>query len=280
MTQKSLAQRLLEACEAHKSLLCVGLDPDPARMPIPDVFEFNRRIIDATCDLVCSYKPNLAFYEALGLPGLEALKQTVDYIRQAAPGVIIIGDGKRGDIGHTAAAYARAMFEVWGFDATTVNAFGGGDTVEPFLAYPGRGVFVWCRSSNPGARDFQDLPTDLEGVLRPLYMQLAIKALHWHDKGDLGLVVGATYPDELKKVRAFCPHLPVLIPGVGAQAGHLALSVRYGTDKHGRMAIIAASRQVLYASKGEDFPQVARKVAAALRDEINQVLEEEGKGWR
>jgi orotidine-5'-phosphate decarboxylase len=248
-------------------------------MPEADVFEFNKRIVDATADLVCAYKPNLAFYEALGLEGLKALKKTVDYIHQVAPAVLVIGDAKRGDVGHTAQAYARALFEVWKLDAATVNAYGGADTIAPLLAYRDRGVFVWCRSSNPGAGDLQDMLADYEGVLRPLYLQLAIKASQLSENDNVGLVVGATYPQELRLVRGFCQSLPILIPGVGAQEGYLAASVLAGIDKRGRNAIISASRQVTYASQRSDFPEAARQAAMALRDEINRVLQEVGKGW-
>ena len=150
MPEKFLS-RLDLACEANQSLVCVGLDPDPARMPVTDVFEFNRAIVDATMDLVGVYKPNTAFYEAMGLPGSDALARTVEYIHQAAPKAIVIGDSKRGDIGPSAEAYARAAFDVWGFDAVTINAWGGSDSIAPFLERPDLGAFIWCRGSNPGS---------------------------------------------------------------------------------------------------------------------------------
>ena len=272
-------ERLERACEAHRSLLCVGLDPDPERMPVADVLRFNRDIIDATADLVCAFKPNLAFYEALGLRGLEALQETVAYIRRDASEVLIIGDGKRGDVEKSAQSYATAMFQVWGFDATTVNAYGGHDTVEPFLQHHDRGVFIWCRSSNPGSGDLQDLSVARGAERRPVYEQMAVNAERWNVNGNLGLVVGATYPRELKVVRELCPDMPILLPGIGAQGGGLEEAVRWGTDARGRLAIISSSRQVIYASSGKDFAQAARREATKLRDEINQVLEREGKGW-
>ena len=146
-------ERIKQACEASESLLCVGLDPDPALMPVPDAADFNRAIVDATAQFACAYKPNLAFYEALGMPGLLALERTIDHIRSAAPEAVVIGDAKRGDIGPSAKAYAKAMFKVWGFDAVTVNAWGGSDSIEPFLEDEAKGVFVWCRGSNPGSGD-------------------------------------------------------------------------------------------------------------------------------
>ncbi len=278
--------RLEKACAAARSLLCVGLDVDPARMPVPDVFQFNQAIVDATAGLACAYKPNLAFYEALGLPGLEALARTVEHIRRAAPHAVIIGDGKRGDIGPSGEAYAKAMFQVWGFDAATVNAWGGQDTVAPFLADPSRGAFIWCRGSNPGSADLQDLALAAPGPgghqqpqQVPLYRHLAQAAQGWDRHGNLGLVVGATAPQQLAEVRRLCPRMPLLIPGVGAQGGELEEAVRLGTDSRGRLGIINSSRGIIYASRGKDFPQAARREAARLRDAITGILEAQGKGW-
>ena len=275
----SFVERLHEACEANLSLICVGLDVDPARMPVPDVLEFNRAIIDATHDLVCAFKPNLAFYEALGLPGLRALEGTIDYIRARAPGVIILGDAKRGDIEVSAAAYAKAMFRVWGFDAVTVNAWGGRDALEPFLEDPERGAFVWCRGSNPGSGDFQDLQVNTPEGAIPLYRRVARSVSEWNEHGNLALVMGATFPDQLSEVREICPSLPMLIPGVGAQGGALEAVVRNGTDAQGRLAIINSSRGIIYASQGSDFGAAARTTAEKLRGSINRALEADGKGW-
>ncbi len=274
-------ERLDTACETNKSLLCVGLDPDLAQMPISDVAAFNKAIVDATRDLVCAYKPNLAFYEALGLEGLRALEQTIQHIRNVAPGVVLIGDAKRGDIGNTAEAYARAMFDVWGFDATTVNPYGGQDAVQPFLDYRDRGVIVWCRSSNPGAGEIQNpviVPPD-GTESRPLYEWVAVRANIWNDAGNVALVVGATYPDELERVRELCPEMPILIPGVGAQEGVLEKSVLSGTDARGRRAIISASRGIIYAPGGGDFAEAAGRAAGDLRNSINSVLESDGLEW-
>ena len=273
--------RLEETATQRDTLLCVGLDPQPALLPAAttDVFAFNQAIVDATCDLVCAYKPNLAFYEALGLDGLEALQRTVEYIRQRAPDLLIIGDAKRGDVGNTAEAYARALFQVWSLDAATVNAYGGHDTIQSFLEYHDRGVFIWCRSSNPGAGDIQDLVLQGSGEERFMYEHIALKAREWNERGNVGLVVGATYPREMEVVRRLCPDMPILIPGVGAQEGSLEASVISGVDSQGRRAIISSSRQVLYASRGADFAQAARREAMALKDRINMVLERESKGW-
>ena len=273
-------ERLHAASETTQSLLCVGLDPDPARLPVPDAVEFNRSIVSATADLVCAYKPNLAFYEALGLPGLKTLEKTVKHIRDSAPHSIIIGDCKRGDIDSSAAAYAVAMFDVWGFDAVTVNPWGGMDTVEPWLTNPERGAFIWCRGSNRGAADIQDLPVEGVGNLtQPVYLRLARRSQQRASQGNLGLVVGATAPQQLTDVRSICPDLPLLIPGIGAQGGDLADSVRCGVDARGRMAVINASRSVIYASTGVDYASAARHAAATLRNEMNATLGDMGLGW-
>jgi len=271
--------RLNQASNAAKSLVCVGLDPDPDRMPVSSVFEFNRAIVDATAGLVCAYKPNLAFYEALGLPGLEDLQKTISHIRTAAPDAVIIGDAKRGDIGPSAQAYAKALFQVWGFDAITINAWGGQDTVTPFLEDDSKGVFVWCRGSNPGSADFQDMQVTTVGGAMPLYRNMALACQEWDTKGNLGLVVGATVPEQLREVRGVCPNMPFLIPGVGAQGGDLEAAVRQGADSRGRGALINSSRGIIYASSGADSAQAAAREADKLRTSINQVLEADGKGW-
>ena len=271
--------RLDQACQIAKSVVCVGLDPDPERMPVPGVADFNRAVIDATADLVCAYKPNLAFYEALGIPGLVALEETVAHIRERAPRAIIIGDAKRGDIGNSSAAYAKAMFQVWDFDAVTVNPWGGKDTVEPFLEDPGKGVFLWCRGSNPGSSDLQDLEVVVPGGTAPLYQHLALATAEWTSGGNLGLVLGATFPEQLRSVRRSCPDMPFLIPGVGAQGGDLEAAVQDGVDANGRRAIINSSRGIIYASTGSDFADAARRETARLQDAINRILESGGQGW-
>ena len=276
----TFTNRLRTASEAAHSLLCVGLDPDPARLPVTDAAEFNRAIVSATADLVCAYKPNLAFYEALGLPGFRALEQTVRHIRDAAPHAIIIGDCKRGDIDSSAAAYATAMFDVWGFDCVTINPWGGMDTVEPWLTNTEQGAFIWCRGSNPGAADIQDLAVGgASHSEQPLYLHLATQSQQRASQGNLGLVVGATAPQQLADVRSICPDLPILIPGVGAQGGDLADSVRCGVNAHGRLAIINASRSVIYASSGPGYASAARDAASRLRDEIDATLDAMGLGW-
>ena len=273
-------ERLDAACETGQSLVCVGLDPEPSRLPVDDVLEFNRAIVQATADLVCAYKPNLSFYEALGIPGLQALEGTIQAIRETAPHVMIIGDAKRGDGGPSAAAYARAMFQVWDFDAVTVNPWGGGETVQPFLEDEGRGAFLWCRGSFASAADLQDLEIVSAHGKMPVHQHLARTSLNWNDKGNLGLVVGATVPQQLAEVRNICPDVPLLIPGIGAQGGDLAASVRCGTDRRGRRAVINSSRGIIYASAEADFAEAARGATIKLREAINGALNTEGKGWR
>jgi orotidine-5'-phosphate decarboxylase len=233
------------------------------------IFEFNKAIIDATSDLVCAYKPNLAFYEALGNEGLTALKRTVDYIPDAIP---VIADAKRGDIGNTARAYARTIFDNFNFDAATVSPYLGFDSIEPFIQSRDKGVFILCRTSNAGAVDFQALRCEVDNGYRPLFEIVALKAGQWNTHGNIGLVVGATYPEELRLIRQNHPDMPLLIPGIGAQGGDMALTVRYGVDARGEKAIINSSRQIIYASREKDFAEAARQVASTLRDQINHHL--------
>ena len=263
-------EKLVSATRKNKSLLCVGLDTDHELIPgKTGNFEFNKAIIDVTADLVCAYKPNLAFYEAQGAEGFDALKRTVDYIPEHIP---VIADAKRSDIGNTAKAYARALFDYFSFDATTVNSYLGFDSVEPFLQYRDKGLLILCRTSNASAVDFQSLRCEAENGSLPLFEIVALKASQWNTHGNIGLVVGATYPEELKLIRQSHPDMPLLIPGIGAQGGDLASTVGYGVDAQGEKAIINSSRQIIYASKGKDFAQAARRAAATLRDQINDCL--------
>ncbi len=266
----NFVEKLTKATQKNKSLLCVGLDPDPELMPDKvSVFEFNKAIIEATSDLVCAYKLNLAFYEVLDTEGLDALKNTIRYIPDDIP---VIGDAKRGDIGNTAKAYARSIFANFNFDAATVNPYLGFDSIEPFIQYRDRGVFILCRTSNAGAADFQALRSEVGGSYRPLFEIVALKVGQWNTYGNLGLVVGATYPEELRLIRQNHPDIPLLIPGIGAQGGDLASAIRYGVNSKGEKAIINSSRQIIYASRGKDFAQAARRVATELRDQINYHL--------
>lgn len=270
------SERLRAASERSGSLLCVGLDPDPRRLPTQlgpadaaaTVLAFNRAIIEATADLVCAYKPNLGFYLPYGPAGLEALIETR---RLVPPEIPVILDAKVGDLGNTSVAYARSYFDAWDFDAVTVHPYMGEDSLEPFLSRPGRGVFVLAKTSNLGSGDLQDLPVNDAGVTEPLYLRVAARVQRWQGRyGDCGLVVGATYPRQLEEVRKRCPDLPLLVPGVGAQGGDLTATVQAGLDATGGGLLINAARGVIYAGSGTDFADAARHAAATLRDEINR----------
>jgi len=266
------------AVAAHDSLLCVGLDPEPAR--IPDGLSpaaFLEAIIEATADLVCCYKPNAAFFESRGPAGVEELRALIASIAGMSDAVPVLLDAKRGDVGNTATHYARAVFEQLGAYAVTVSPYLGRDAVEPFLAYEDRHSFVLCRTSNAGAGDFQgllvaaaDVPDGPDAApARPLYLEVAARAAEWNTRGNVGLVVGATYPEEARAVRDLCPDLLVLMPGVGAQDGALEDAVRMARDAAGGGLLVNASRSVLYASARPDFASSARAEAERLRDAIN-----------
>ena len=283
--------------ETGGTLLCVGLDPELVRLPgsilggradgraevgdalaeaerVEDVLvAFNTAIVDATADLVCAFKPNAAFYEAHGPAGLLALLRTIAYIHDRYPDIPVILDAKRGDIGSTSAAYARAVFDVAGVDAVTLQPYLGRDALAPFLEHADRGCLLLCRTSNPGAGELQDLLVSdgPDGVPRPLYQVVArAVAERWNANGNCALVVGATYPDELRVVRGLVGDLPILVPGIGAQGGDLAATLAAGLDSRGQGLIISASRSVLYASAGPDFAQAGRAEAMKLCAEIKQ----------
>jgi orotidine-5'-phosphate decarboxylase len=269
-------EKLSAVSQKNRSLLCIGLDPAPNLMPIKDVFRFNREIVDATADLVCAYKPNLAFYEALGMKGLKALEKTLAHIPEEIP---VIGDAKRADIASSSEAYARALFQYFGFDAATVNPYLGEDSIAPFITYGDKGVFILCKTSNVGAANFQELlcsePASA-GNTRPLFEMVALKATEWNTHGNIGLVVGATHPQQLRRVRELCPELPLLIPGIGTQGGDLAAVIRYGVDDKEQKVVINCSRQIIYASKGKDFARAVRSEALMLRDRINELVTARG----
>lgn len=267
-------QKLDRAVDKNDSLLCVGLDPDPAKLPehfrsgqTPQ-FDFNKAIIDATADIVCAFKPNAAFYEARGTYGIAELKQTCDYLRQYFPDIPIILDFKRGDIGNTNAHSAAFAFEYLGVDAITVQPYQGRQAVQAFLDYKDKGIIVLCRTSNEGAEEFQDMVVDGE----PLYLQVAKHvAGDWNDNGNCLLVLGGTHPSKIVEVRETIGHdMVFLVPGLGAQGGEAQAVVKAGVNKHGRGLIINASRSVLFASGSTDCADAARAVAASLRDEINR----------
>lgn len=262
--------KLYAAARRNDSLVCVGLDPEIGKLPAPvrgaaqPILEFNRRIIDATAPYACCFKPQFAHYAALGAE--DQLLATIRYIHDKHPGIPVILDSKRGDIGSTAAKYAQESFERYGADAVTVNPYLGFDSVEPYLKWRDRGVIVLCRTSNPGARDFQDL----ESGGRRLYRHVAERvARDWNGAGNCMLVIGATYPAELAEIRAATGELPFLVPGVGAQGGDVAAAVRAGRTADGFGLVLNSSRGIIYAGSGEDFAAAAGDAARRLRDEIN-----------
>jgi orotidine-5'-phosphate decarboxylase len=272
-TATRLAGRFRERYETasakHNSLLCVGLDPDPKAMPLGvSVRDFLIGIIEATSDLVCCYKPNIAFFEQHGAEGWTALQDVIAAVPDDIP---VLLDAKRGDVGHTAAAYARAIYERLGVDAVTLNPYLGIDALEPFLAYADRFAFILCRTSNPSAGDLQDL---IAGDLR-IYERIAELAREWNHAGNVGLIVGATYPEEAARIRAICPDQLFLLPGVGAQAADIEAAVRASLDRNGGGILVSASRGVLYAQPVENgcavggWAEAARDAARGLRDAIN-----------
>lgn len=263
-------QRLRQAWATQRSLLCVGLDPDPARLPrhLADaqhpIFEFGRAIVDATADLVCAFKPQIAYYAAARAE--DQLEMIIDHIRRHYPAIPVILDAKRGDVGSTAEMYAREAFQRYRADAVTVNPYLGFDSLAPFLDFADKGVIVLCRTSNPGARDLQDI--DSGG--RKLYQLVAEKAARdWNANANVLLVVGATYPQELRQIRSIVGDMPILVPGIGVQGGEVAAVLANGATADGAGLIISSSRAVLYAGGGTDYAQVARAAALRLRDEIN-----------
>jgi orotidine-5'-phosphate decarboxylase len=275
------AERLARAQQSSGSLVCVGLDPDPAKLPADlgaldpssgaaPLFAFNRRIIDATAGLAAAYKPQVAFYSAQGAE--EQLVSSIRYIRERAPTALVILDAKRNDIGNTAEAYVREAFDRYGADAVTVNPYMGEDSVRPFLARPDRGAILLCRTSNPGAADFQDLLVD--GL--PLYRRVAERAAaHWNEHGNLMLVVGATCPREMTELRRAHPELSFLVPGIGAQGGDLEATLAAGLDARGAGLLISSSRNIIYAGGGAagSIRAAAAELCAAINRQRPRELE-------
>lgn len=267
--------KLSAAWTANNSLLCVGLDPDIAKFPThlqkqPDaIFAFCKAIIDATADTVCAFKPQIAYFSALRAE--DQLEAICDYIRSAHPTIPIVLDAKRGDIGATAQQYAREAYERYGAHAVTMSPYMGWDSVAPYLEWKDRGAIVLCRTSNPGGSDLQFMMVDGQ----PLYQHVArLVAEKWNTNGQCGLVVGATFPQELAQVRSIIGDMPLLVPGVGAQGGDIQATVNAGKTANGAGMMINSSRAILYAkadeAAGEDFAQAARRVALETRDAINR----------
>jgi orotidine-5'-phosphate decarboxylase len=264
--------KLRSAWRTTDSMLCVGLDPDLGKFPStverngPGVLDFCRRIVDATSHTACAFKPQIAYFAAIGAE--RELEELCNHIRTNHPQAVLILDAKRGDIGPTAERYAIEAFDRYGADAVTVNPYLGTDSLEPFFAHHDKGVIVLCRTSNPGSGDLQSLDTD--GT--PLYERVAHLAVErWSSMGDVALVVGATYPTELARVRSIVGDLPLLVPGIGAQGGDVAATVRAGRTTDGYGMMINSSRAILYASSGDDWIDAARRVAERTSEEIRAV---------
>lgn len=267
--------RLRKAMQEKDSLVCVGLDPQSDKTKASEIAAFNRRIVEETSEFVAAYKPQSAFYEAAGDPGWAALKETIDHIRCAAPHALVILDVKRGDVPNTAKACAQMAFDHFGADAATVNPYAGPDGVEPFLSYPEKGAFLLCRTSNPGSGALQRLLVRAESDERPwryLYEEVAMQIDAWGAEhgGNAGAVVGATYPEELERVRELCPSLPLLVPGIGAQGGDLEKSVRAGLDDEGLGLLINSSRSVIYAEDPRSEAEQLRRKINDVRDSVRE----------
>ena len=254
-------KKLLSVMKKNNSLLCVGLDSEENKLHGLSQFAFNKKIIDETNDLVCAYKPNSAFYEARGVEGVKELKKTCDYICKNYPDIVLILDAKRADIGNTNNGYVTFAFDYLGVDAITLHPYLGREAIQPFLDRKEKGSIILCRTSNPGAGEFQD----------ELYKKVAKHVTEdWNTNNNCALVVGATYPGELKIVRRIAKNLPFLIPGIGAQGGDLKKSVQFASDAHGSGFLISSSRSIIFASNNLDFAKKARLEAQKLRDEINR----------
>lgn len=272
------SEKLRTAQQSRRSLLCVGLDPVPERFPSSlsssssAIRDFNRAIIEATSDLACCYKPNLGFYLAHDHNGLDALLSLGEDVPDNIP---LLLDAKMGDLNVTSEGYARAYFDVWDFDAVTAHPYMGRDGLEPLFEREGRAIFILARTSNPGSAFLQSREIDAQGERQTVADYVAAQAEAWSrdSVAELGLVAGATYPEELASIRRSAPSLPILIPGVGAQGGNLQDAVSAGLDEHGAGILVNSSRAISYASSGSDFQDAARAVASRMRDEINAARE-------
>lgn len=288
-------RELLETKWAEGKFVCVGLDSDFEEIPDcirrgsnagASMIAFNEKIVEATKDLVLAYKPNTAFYEAQGRDGIDALKRTIAFIRDAAPEVPVILDAKRADIGNTNKGYAAFAFDELDADAITVHPYLGGEALKPFFDRKDKGIIVLCRTSNPGAGEFQDLPVprvpngprDREAAsdMIPLHEHVAFRVTtQWNGNNNCGVVVGATFPEEMQRVRRIVGDMPILIPGIGTQGGNLEKTVRFGKDVRGKGMIINSSRGVLFASKGNDFAEAARvetrKLQLFITEHLNKI---------
>jgi orotidine-5'-phosphate decarboxylase len=264
-------QKLITIWKKNNSMLCVGLDPDKTKLPhhlnkkTHPLFSFNKHIIDATADLVCAYKPQIAYYAAQEAE--TQLAMTIDYIHKYHPHIPVILDAKRSDIGNTAQMYAREAFERYNADAVTLNPYMGSDSIAPFLTYKNKGIFILCRTSNPDSGEFQNLMINT----KPIYQIVAEKAINtWNKNNNIALVFGATYPEELGRIRKIVGNMPILVPGIGTQGGDIKTVVKKALAPNGLGLIMNSSRDILYSGPHENFAQAARSTAKKIRDAINE----------
>ena len=261
----SFTEKLNFSSEKNSSILCVGLDIHPKITPQNQIIDFAKKIIESTYDLVCAYKINLSFFEIYGSTGIKTMEEIISYIKKTSPHIPIIGDGKRGDIASSNEMYATAIFDTWKFDASTINAFGGEDSIKPFTKYHEKGIFIWCKSSNPSSQDFQDLNV-VSGIQKPqpLYKTLAHKSIEWNLNNNLGLVVGGTYHNHLKEIREICPNMKILVPGIGKQGGDLRQTISTSPEN----LIISSSRSIIYPENDKSNTNI-KKAAKKMNSEIN-----------
>ena len=261
----SFTEKLNFSSKKNSSILCVGLDIHPEVTPENQIINFAKKIIESTHDLVCAYKINLSFFEIYGSSGIKTMEKLISYIKNTTPNIPIIGDGKRGDIASSNEMYSKAIFETWKFDAATINAFGGEDSIKPFTKYQEKGIFIWCKSSNPSSQDFQDLNvvSEIEKP-QPFYKTIAHKSIKWNINNNLGLVVGGTYHNHLKEIVEICPKMKISIPGIGKQGGDLKQTISTSPEN----LIISSSRSIIYPENDKSNYNI-RKAAEKMNSEIN-----------
>ncbi|MQG18639.1 MAG: orotidine-5'-phosphate decarboxylase [SAR202 cluster bacterium] len=256
----SFSEKLDFSSKKNSSILCVGLDIHPNITPQSNLVSYAKKIIRSTNNFVCAYKINLSFFEIYGSLGIKNMEEIISFIKKTTPHIPIVGDGKRGDISSSSEMYAKAIFDTWKFDACTINAFAGEDSIKPFLNYKEKGIFIWCKSSNPSSKDLQDLNViDLTKKTQPFYKTLAQKSIQWNQNHNVGLVVGGTYHNHLKEIQSICPNMKILVPGIGKQGGDIKKTLSTYPDN----IIISSSRSIIYPENGQsahNIEQEARKM--------------------
>jgi len=266
----SFKTRLSKTIETNGSLLCVGLDVDNKLVPTEKIFEFNKNVIDSTNEYCSSYKLNLSFYESFGAEGYKAMEQTIAYIKENMPDKLLIADGKRGDIPSTMTKVAAAHFDTWGFDCTTANIWGGFESIQPLLQYENKGVFIWAKSSNSGSKDIQDIKTNYK--YQKNYELIIESSIKYNLSENIGLIIGATSPDDLSFVRSMSADIPILCPGIGAQSGNLEQCIKNGIAATSINLLINASRSIIYSSPADHTLNGPKTAAQSLNSQINALL--------